>query len=122
MKNLDEPLLGGPAIKALKLVEKINAIYIESHQYKKEFPRVFKGVGKLKNLSKIHLNETAQPFSTATPRRFPMKQKVQEELKRLEKENIIRPMKMPTDWCVPIVAVLKNNDKVSTLCRLHQTQ
>ena len=41
-----------------------------------------------------------------------MKQKVQEELKRLEKENIFRPVKMPTDWCLPIVAVLKNNGKV----------
>ena len=32
----------------------------------------------LENVYKIHLNETAQPFSIATPRRlsFPMKQKV----------------------------------------------
>ena len=36
-----------------------------------------------------------------------MKQKVQVELKLLEKENIIR-----SDWCAPIVAVLKNNGKV----------
>ena len=43
---------------------------------------------------------------------YHMKQKVQEELKHLEKENIIRPVKMPTDWCAPIVAVLKNNGKV----------
>ena len=41
-----------------------------------------------------------------------MKQKVQEELKRLEKENIIRPVKMPANWCAPILAVLKNNGKV----------
>ena len=41
-----------------------------------------------------------------------MKQKVQQELKHLEKENIICPVKMPTDWCAPIVAVLKNNGKV----------
>ena len=40
-----------------------------------------------------------------------MKQKVQEEQKRLEKENIIRPVKMLTDWCGTI-AVLKNNGKV----------
>ena len=41
-----------------------------------------------------------------------MKQKLQEKLKRLEKENIIRPVKMPTDWCALIVAVLKDNGKV----------
>ena len=62
---------------------------------------------------KILLDETAWPFSIATPRRLPLplKQKVQEELKHLEKENIIRLMKMPTDWCAPIVAFFKNNDK-----------
>ena len=109
VKILDEP-----AIKALNLLGKIKAINNESHQYKKDFPRVFKGLGKLKNLLKIHLDETARSFSIATPRRLPLrtKQKVQEELKRLEKENIIRPVKMPTDWCTSIVAVLKNNGKV----------
>ena len=58
-----------------------------SHRYKKEFPRVFKGLGKLKNVYKLHLNETAQPFSIAIPKRLPlpMKQKVQPELKPLEK-------------------------------------
>ena len=40
-----------------------------------------------------------------------MKQKVQEELKRLGKENICL-VKMPTDWCAPIVTFLKNNSKV----------
>ena len=86
---------------------------IMSHQYKKDFPRVFKGLGKLKNVYKIYLDETAQPFSITTPRRIPlpMKQKPQKELKRLEKENI-HPLKMSTDWCAPIVAVLKNNGKV----------
>ena len=114
VKNLDEPLLGEPAIKALKILGKIIAINNESHQYSKDFPRVFKGLGKLKNIYKIHLDETAQLFTIATPRRLPlpMKQKVQEELKCLEKENIIRPVKMPTDWCAPIVTVLKNNGKV----------
>ena len=113
VKILEELLLGGLAIKALKILGKINTIN-ESHRYEKEFPRVFKGLGKVKNVNKIHLNETAQPLSIATSRRLPlpMKQKVQQELKRLEKENIIRPVKMPTDWCAPIVAVLKTNRKV----------
>ena len=113
VKILEESLLGGPAIKALKILRKIDTIK-ESHRYEKEFPRVFKGLGKLKNVYKIHLNETAQPFSIATSRSLPlpMKQNVQQELKRLEKENIIRPVKMHTDWCAPIVAVLKNNGKV----------
>ena len=86
VKKLEEPLLGWPAIKALKILGKINTIN-ESDRYEKEFPSVFKGFGKLENVYKIHLNETAQPFSIATSRRLPipMKQKVQQELKRLEK-------------------------------------
>ena len=36
-----------------------------------------------------------------------MKQKVQEELQRAEKEKI-RPVKSPTGWYVPIVAVQKS--------------
>ena len=113
VKNLKEPLLGGPAIKALKILGKINTIN-DSHRHEKEFPRVFEGLGKLENIYKIHLNETAQPFSIATTRRLPlsMKQKVQQELKCLKKKNFICPVKMPTDWCAPIVAVLKNNGKV----------
>ena len=111
MKILDEPLLGGPIIKALKILGKINAINNESRRYNKDFPRVIKGLGKLKNVHKIYLDETAQPFSIAIHRRLslPMKQKLQEELKRLENENFIRPVNMSTDWCAPIVAVLKNN-------------
>ena len=86
VKNLDEPLLGGPAIKALKILGKFNAINNENHRYKQDFPRVFKKLGKLESVYKIHLDETAQLFSIATLRRLPlsMKQKTQEELKRLE--------------------------------------
>ena len=41
-----------------------------------------------------------------------MKGKVQEELKKLEEQDIIRPVETPTDWCAPIVAVPKPNVKV----------
>ena len=41
-----------------------------------------------------------------------MKGKVQEELKKLEEQDIIRPVETPTDWCAPIVAVPKPNGNV----------
>ena len=41
-----------------------------------------------------------------------MKEKVQEELKKLEELNIIRPTETPTDWCAPTLAVPKPNGKV----------
>ena len=40
VKNLEELLLGGPAIIALKISEKINTNN-ENHRHEKEFPRVF---------------------------------------------------------------------------------
>ena len=41
-----------------------------------------------------------------------MRQKVEEELKRMEEEDVIRPVKNATEWCVPIVVVPKSNGKV----------
>ena len=68
----------------------------------------------MKNVYTIRLQENAQPFAISTPRRLPlpMKEKVQEELKKLEELDIIRPVETPTDWCAPIVAVPKANGKV----------
>uniref|UniRef100_A0A0L8G9Y1 Peptidase A2 domain-containing protein n=1 Tax=Octopus bimaculoides TaxID=37653 RepID=A0A0L8G9Y1_OCTBM len=83
VQDLAEPLLGGPAIKGLNLLSKINAIKSEAVQYKKDFSSVFTGLWKLRHVYKIHLDETAQPFSIAVPRQLPlsMKKKVQQELK-----------------------------------------
>ena len=60
------------------------------------------------------MEDHAKPFSIATPRRLPlpMRQKVEEELKRMEEEDVIRPVKNPTEWCAPIVVVPKSNGKV----------
>ena len=113
VSNLKEPLLGRPAIEALKLIERINSVDKEN-KYKQEFPELFVGLGRMKNVYTIRLQENAQPFAISTPRRLPlpMKEKVQEELKKLEELDIIRPVETPTDWCAPIVAVPKANGKV----------
>ena len=60
------------------------------------------------------MKENAKPFSIATPRRLPLplKDKVEEELKCLQNQNIIRPVTNPTDWCAPIVVVPKGSDKI----------
>ena len=54
-----------------------------------------------------------------------MKGKVQEELKKLEEQDIIRPVETPTDWCAPIVAVPKPNGKVRLyidFTKLHESE
>ena len=113
VENLQEPLLGRPAIEALHLIERVNSAQQEETP-KSKFPKLFTGLGKMKAIYKIRLRDDAQPFSIAAPRRLPLpfKTKVKEELSRLEKEDIIRPVTTPTDWCAPIVAVLKPNGKM----------
>ena len=111
--DLKEPLSGRPATEALKLIERVNYVDKEN-KYKQEFPDLFTGLGRMKDVYTIRLQENVQPFAISTPRRLPlpMKEKVQEELKKLEELDIIRPVETPTDWCAPVVAVPKPNGKV----------
>ena len=104
--------MGRPAIEALQLLEQVNVL--EQAGVKEEFPELFKGLGKMPNVYKIQLKEHAKPFSIATPRclPLPMKEKVEAELKRMQEDDIIRPVTTPTDWGAPIVVVPKSNGSV----------
>ena len=72
-------------------------------------------VGSLKcNPVKISLKEDAQPYSQHTARRIPLPllPKVEAELQRMEKAGVIERITEPTDWCAPIVPVLKPNGSI----------
>ena len=114
VKGLKKPLLGKPAIEALSILQRVNNIESNTVNPKKEFPELFQNLGRLDNTYEIKLKENAKPFSIATPRRLPLplKDKVEEELKCLQNQNIIRPVTNPTDWCAPIVVVPKGSDKI----------
>ncbi|KAG1671242.1 Transposon Ty3-I Gag-Pol polyprotein [Nymphon striatum] len=88
VKHLSEPLLGKLAIEALKLIERVNLIN-QQNSFKKDFPKLFIGLGRLENEYKIHLQEGCQPFSIAAPRRIPipLKEKVNNELKLVPKQD-----------------------------------
>lgn len=62
----------------------------------------------------ITLTDKHTPYSVATARRvpIPLMQKVKEELDRLKSVGIIMPIEEPTDWCAPIVPVLKKGGGV----------
>ena len=63
---------------------------------------------------RISLKSDAVPYNLATPRRVsePLLQPVKDELDRMVKHDIISPIKDATEWCAPMVPVLKKNNKV----------
>ncbi|XP_065185817.1 uncharacterized protein K02A2.6-like [Sycon ciliatum] len=64
--------------------------------------------------AQIHLTSDATPYHCLTARRVPhhLYSKVREELHRMEDGDIIARVDEPTDWCSPMVPVLKPNGKV----------
>ena len=121
--DLNEPLFGSPATETLKLTERVNSVD-KDNVYKQEFPEHFTGLGRMKNVYTIRLQENAQPWAISTPRRpsLPTKEKVQEELKKLEEQDLIRSVETPTDWWAPIVAVPKPKWESATVHRFHKAQ
>lgn len=57
----------------------------------------------------IHLKEDAVPYAVYTARRVPLPllPKVKAELQRMEEQGVIERVTQPTDWCAPMVPVMK---------------
>ena len=107
------PLLGRPAIEALKIVELVQEV--ETTDFKAKFPNLFKGLGKLDGPDyKIKLKPDAKPHALSTPRRVPVMllSKVKEELSCMEQMQIISRVDEPTKWRAGMVVVSKANGKV----------
>ena len=127
VKNLKKQLLGKPAIKALNILQRTNAVQInpaelpDEREYKQSiksrFPQLFRGLGTIKNAEyNIKLQSTARPFAINAPRRIsqPLLPKVKAELDRMLKNGAIRRLDTneASEWCAPIVVVPKSNGSV----------
>ncbi len=91
----------------MKLVSRVDSISTEDS--------VFGDFGLLDcEPIKIELRQDANPYSLSTSRRvpFPLLPKVEEELQRMLKSGIIEEVTEATDWCAPMVPVIKKNGKV----------
>ncbi|XP_060064740.1 uncharacterized protein K02A2.6-like [Ylistrum balloti] len=62
----------------------------------------------------IQLRDNVNPYCVTTARRvpFPLLDKVSKELQHMETEGIIEKVIEPTDWCAPMVPVVKKNGNV----------
>ena len=84
-----------------------------------KYDKVFHGVGKLTDVQvHLHINKEIKPVVKPTRRiLFAIRKKVESELVRLQKEDIIEPAKGPSLWVSPIVAFPKpNNPEQIRLC------
>ena len=79
-----------------------------------QFAEVFEGLGTLGEEYKIQLKENATPYSLFTPRNvpLPLRDKVQEELERMETMGVISKVDEPTPWCAGMVVVPKKSGAV----------
>ncbi|KAK9537909.1 hypothetical protein VZT92_005484 [Zoarces viviparus] len=97
------------------LVKRIEEI--KSTEYLSEASPADIGRLKIKPI-KIRLQEDAVPYSVTTARRVsvPMLPKVKKELDRMVASGVIEPIKEPTEWCAPMVAVPKKNKEQPRIC------
>jgi len=77
------------------------------------YPDVFQGLGCMEGALHLEVDESALP-STMPPRRVPLtlKERLKEELARLEKANVIKREEEPTDWVSSLVITEKLNGKL----------
>jgi len=82
--------------------------------FKKEFPTLFQGLGRMDNEVGIELRSDCRPFAISTPRSvpYPLLGSVKEELDDMVAKGVIFPVSEPTDWCSPMVVVPKANKRV----------
>ena len=112
LRKVKHNLLGLPAIRALNVLTQIHAV---TQPIQEEFPSLFRGLGTYKGDSYvIQLKSDAQPFALFTPRNvpIPLRQKVKDELSRMETLGVISPIEEPTPWCAGMVVVPKKSGDV----------
>ena len=116
--KLKTPLLGLTGIDKLEVVQRIGALTTakggEKAKWTQKFPELFNGLGTMKGTYKIELSENSEPLSVSSARRVPLPLlgAVKSELKKLEDQGIIEPIKKPTKYCSPLVVVPKPGGKV----------
>ena len=108
-------LLGVEACEKAGLIKRMNNISSEQTKQSvlQNFSDLFSGIGCLPEKHKIKLKQNCQPVINA-PRRYPytLKKTIIEEIERLEKMGIVKPVHEPTEWVNSLVVISKPNGGV----------
>eukprot|EP00731_Ephydatia_muelleri_P030587 Em0022g101a len=110
VKNLKVNLLGLPAVIALALVAKVDALSTKPG-VAGQFPSLFQGLGCLGEPYQIKLQPDAKPFALFTARHvpLPLRDKVKQELEKMVDLGVISKVDVPTPWCAGMVVASKKN-------------
>ena len=118
----NDSLLSYDTSVQLDSIPEINSVHEENKnnlggnvQYLlKKYPELFQGIGKLKDTKiKLHIDENVPPVAQHHRRiPFHMREKVEKELERLERLDIIEKVDGPTDWVSPIVVAPRKNGDI----------
>ena len=107
-------LLGLPDITALDVVKRNNNVAAVVQQSttlrpEDEFREVFSGLGCMREMHKLKVKPDAVPYAVNTPRRvaLPQRKPLETELRRLVADGVIEEVKHHTDWCAPVLPVIK---------------
>ena len=86
---------------------------LSQEQIMSEFGDVFKGQGHMKGKLHLEVDESVTPVIMPLQREpFALKEKLKDELNRLEDLNMIRKVEEPTQWVSSLVVVQEPNGKL----------
>lgn len=106
------PVLGSDTCSKLGLIQRIHSIERKNRAVPYAIPQdyqdLFSGLGCLPGTYSIKVDKNIQPV-IHPPRKIPiaLKDKVKEELDRMEREGVIVKKREPTRWVNPMVTVTK---------------
>ena len=119
-----QPILGLPACLQLKVIQLVLSVDSDStlsqhdslltkNTVTEEYKHLFSGLGDLEGEITIHLKDNATPV-VHPPRGVPhaIKQRLKEELNKMENTGFIDKVTTPTDWVNSLVVVEKENGKL----------
>ena len=117
VRDLKVNLLGLPAVTALNLVARVDSTIsneTSSLDPKARYPSLFTGLGTMGEEYHIRLKKDAKPQALFAPRNvpIPLRDKVEEGLRRMEQLGVIEPVHDPTPWCAGMVVVPKSSGAV----------
>ena len=94
---------------SLSLLHRMDSVSCYSETVHTQYPTLFRGLGTLGDKYTIKLKDDATPYSLCTPRNvaIPLREKVRQELGRMETNGVISKVTNPTSWCAGMVVVPK---------------